>query len=70
MSQAMCISPSTVGRIWQAHGLKPHRVDAFKLFNDPHFTDKLADKLADIVGLYLTPPEHALVFCGDEKSQI
>lgn len=66
MSQAMGISPSTVGRIWQAHGLKPHRVDAFKLSNDPHF----ADTLADIVGLYLTPPEHALVFCCDEKSQI
>ena len=66
MSQAMGISPSTVGRIWQAHGLKPHRVDAFKLFNDPHFPDMLAD----IVGLYLTPPEHVLVFCCDDKSQI
>ena len=66
MAQKMGISPSTVGRIWRAHGLKPHRVDSFKLSNDPNFVDKLQD----IVGLYLSPPEHALVFCCDEKSQI
>ncbi len=60
------VSASTVGRIWRAHGLKPHRVKAFKLSNDPRFTEKLDD----IVGLYLNPPEHALVLSLDEKSQI
>jgi len=49
-----------------AHGLKPHRVETFKISNDPAF----AEKLEDIVGLYLNPPEHALVLCADEKSQI
>ena len=53
-------------RIWRAHGLKPHRVESFKVSNDPQF----AEKLEDIVGLYLNPPEHALVLCVDEKSQI
>ena len=53
-------------RIWHAHGLKPHLVESFKLSNDPRFTEKLED----IVGLYLNPPEHALVLCVDEKSQI
>ncbi len=57
---------STVARIWRAHGLKPHRVESFKLSNDPHFIEKLED----IVGLYLDPPEHALVLCCDEKTQI
>jgi transposase len=60
------ISDSSVGRIWRAHGLKPHRVDSFKISNDPRF----AEKLEDIVGLYLNPPEHALVLSVDEKSQI
>jgi transposase len=60
------VSASTVGRIWRAHGLKPHRVKAFKLSNDPRFTEKLED----IVGLYLNPPEHAVVLSLDEKSQI
>ncbi len=60
------VSASTVGRIWRAHGLKPHRVKTFKLSNDPRF----AEKLDDIVGLYLNPPEHALVLSLDEKSQI
>ncbi len=60
------VSASTVGRIWRAHGLKPHRVKTFKLSNDPRF----AEKLDDIVGLYLNPPEHAVVLCLDEKSQI
>jgi len=60
------ISASAVGRIWRAHGLKPHRVRSFKLSNDPDFISKLED----IVGLYLDPPEHALVLCCDEKTQI
>jgi transposase len=59
-------SASAVARIWRAHGLKPHRVESFKLSNDPLFIDKLED----IVGLYLDPPEHALVLCCDEKTQI
>jgi transposase len=60
------IGASAVGRIWRAHGLKPHRVKSFKLSNDPDFIAKLED----IVGLYLDPPEHALVLCCDEKTQI
>ena len=60
------VSPSSVGRVWAAAGLKPHRVRTFKLSNDKHFEEKLND----IVGLYLNPPEHALVFSCDEKSQI
>ena len=66
MAAAAGVSASTVGRIWRAHGLKPHRVKTFKLSNDPRF----AEKLDDIVGLYLNPPEHALVLSLDEKSQI
>ena len=66
MACAMSISASTVGRIWRVNGLKPHRVDTFKVSNDPNF----ADKLEAIVGLYLNPPEHALVLSVDEKSQI
>jgi transposase len=66
MARAMGISESSVGRIWRAHGLKPHRIESFKVSNDPHF----AQKLEAIVGLYLNPPEHALVLCVDEKSQI
>jgi transposase len=66
MAAAMHISPSTVGRIWREHGLKPHLVRTFKVSNDPHF----AEKLEDIVGLYLSAPEHALVLCCDEKSQV
>ena len=66
MAQATGVSPATVGRIWRKNGLKPHRVRQFKLSNDPRF----AEKLEDIVGLYLHPPEHALVFSVDEKSQI
>ena len=62
----LCTSASAVARIWRAHGLKPHRVESFKLSNDPRFIDKLED----IVGLYLDPPEHALVLCCDEKTQI
>lgn len=59
-------SHSMVQRVWQATGLKPHRIKTFKVSNDPHF----AEKLIDVVGLYLDPPEHALVLCADEKSQI
>jgi transposase len=66
MARAMGISDSSVGRIWRAHGLKPHRIESFKVSNDPHF----AEKLEAIVGLYLNPPEHALVLSIDEKSQI
>src|SRR6266571_4459514 len=60
------LSKSTVGRIWKAFGLKPHQVDTFKLSNDPQFIDKVRD----VVGLYLDPPEKALVLSVDEKSQI
>jgi len=60
------LSPASIQRIWKAHGLKPHRVRTFKLSRDPHFVEKLRD----IVGLYLNPPEHALVLSVDEKSQI
>jgi transposase len=66
MAAAAGISEASVRRIWRAHGLKPHHVRAFKLSRDPEFTEKLKD----IVGLYLNPPEHALVLCADEKSQI
>ena len=53
MAKAQGVSPATVQRIWSAHGLKPHRVTTFKLSNDPRF----GEKLADVVGLYLNPPE-------------
>jgi transposase len=60
------VSDTTVLRIWRANGLKPHVVKGFKVSRDPKF----AEKLQDIVGLYLSPPEHALVLCCDEKSQV
>jgi transposase len=60
------ISATAVARIWRAHGIKPHRIKSFKLSNDPRFVEKLED----IVGLYLDPPEHALVLSCDEKTQI
>jgi transposase len=66
MARAAGISKASVGRIWQRHGLKPHRVETFKLSRDPQFSEKLEA----IVGLYLNPPEHALVLCCDEKSQM
>ena len=66
MSAAMGVSPSTVGRIWSANGLKPHLATTFKLSNDKHFEEKLED----IVGLYLSPPENAIVLSCDEKSSI
>jgi transposase len=66
MAKAAGVSPATVQRIWDAHGLKPHLVDRFKLSTDPEFSEKLTD----VVGLYLNPPEKAIVLCVDEKSQI
>lgn len=66
MAEAVGISEASVRRIWRAHGLKPHLIKTFKVSNDPEF----AEKLEDIVGLYLNPPEHAMVLCLDEKSQI
>jgi transposase len=60
------VSKMAVQRIWKAHGLQPHRVETFKLSRDPRFVEKLRD----VVGLYLNPPEHALVLSVDEKSQI
>jgi transposase len=60
------LSKSTIGRIWKAFGLKPHQIDSFKLSNDPQFIDKVRD----VVGLYIDPPEKAVVLCVDEKSQI
>ncbi|MBC4019383.1 IS630 family transposase [Siccirubricoccus deserti] len=66
MAEAVGISPSSVWRIWRAHGLQPHRVRRFKLSNDPQF----AAKLRDVVGLYVDPPAHAVVLSVDEKSQI
>jgi len=66
MAKAAGISEASVRRIWRAHGLKPHLVRTFKLSRDPEFIEKLED----IVGLYLNPPEHAVVLCADEKSQI
>jgi transposase len=66
MAKAQRVSPAMVHRIWQAHGLKPHRVESFKFSTDPDFVTKLRD----VVGLYLDPPDKALVLCVDEKSQI
>ena len=66
MAQATGLSDSTIGRIWREHGLKPHLIDTFKLSNDPRFVEKLED----VVGLCLNPPEHAVVLSCDEKSQI
>jgi len=66
MAKAQRVSSATVQRIWEAHGLKPHRVRTFKLSTDPHFREKLTD----VVGVYLNPPDKAVVLCVDEKSQI
>src|SRR5271169_303267 len=66
MAKICGISKASVQRIWRANGLKPHLVRTFKLSNDPDFIEKLKD----VVGLYMNPPDHALVFCIDEKSQI
>ena len=66
MARSAGISETSVRRIWRAHGLKPHLLDTFKVSNDPN----LGEKVEDIVGLYVNPPEHAIVLCVDEKSQI
>ena len=65
MAEQAGVSHTTVQRIWHAHELKPHLVHTFKLSNDKYFVEKLRD----VIGLYLNPPEHALVFCVDKKSQ-
>ena len=66
MARSTGYAPSTIHRIWRAFGLQPHRSKSFKLSSDPFFVEKVRD----IVGLYLNPPERALVLCVDEKSQI
>src|SRR5437016_8633893 len=66
MAVAQEISKSSVSRIWRSHNLKPHRTETFKLSRDPRFLEKLTD----VVGLYLNPPDQAIVLCVDEKSQI
>src|SRR6516164_9568743 len=66
LAKALGTNPALVNRVWRANGLKPHLCHTFKVSNDPRF----AEKLLDVVGLYLDPPERALVLCVDEKSQI
>jgi hypothetical protein len=66
MAKRSGLSRSTVSRIWKAFRLKPHVADTFKLSSDPLFVEKVYD----VVGLYLNPPEHAVVLCADEKSQV
>jgi transposase/DNA-binding CsgD family transcriptional regulator len=66
MAKSQQVSKSTVSNIWRSHNLKPHRVKSFKLSRDPRFLEKLTD----VVGLYLNPPQQAIVLCVDEKSQI
>ncbi len=66
MAKKVGVSKDTVQRVWSARGLKPHLVQTFKLSNDPRFEEKLID----VVGLYLNPPEHAVVLCMDEKSSV
>lgn len=66
MAEKQGVSKATISRIWQSHNIQPHRTKSFKLSRDPRFLEKLID----VVGLYLNPPEKALVLCLDEKSQI
>lgn len=66
MAARQGVSKSTINNIWRSHNLKPHRVKPFKLSRDAKFLEKLTD----VVGLYLNPPQQAIVLCGDEKSQI
>ncbi|MDH6293266.1 hypothetical protein M2275_008211 [Rhodococcus opacus] len=66
MAEVVGVSKDTVQRVWFARGLKPHRVETFKLSNDP----RVEDKLVDVVGLDLNPPERAIVLCADEKSSV
>jgi transposase len=66
MAEKLNVSAASISRHWRANGLKPHLVQTFKISRDPNFVEKLED----IVGLYISPPEHALVLCCDEKSQV
>ena len=66
MAAVQGISKSSVSRIWRSHNIKPHRTETFKLSRDPRFLEKLTD----VIGLYLNPPDQAIVLCVDEKSQI
>ena len=66
MAEAVGVSKDTVQRVWSARGLKPHRVETYKLSNDPRFDEKLVD----VVGLHMNPPEKAIVLCADEKSSV
>lgn len=66
LAEAQGISKSTINNIWQSHNIKPHRTKTFKLSRDPKFLEKMTD----VIGLYLNPPDHAIVLCVDEKSQI
>src|ERR1700682_234611 len=66
MAAALGLSKSTVQRVWAQMRLKPHRLDGYLASNDPHFEQKAAD----IIGLYMNPPQHAAVFCVDEKTAI
>jgi len=66
MAKELGVSAASVSRHWRANGLKPHLVRGFKVSRDPEFIAKLEE----VVGLYMAPPEHALVFCCDEKSQV
>jgi transposase/transcriptional regulator with XRE-family HTH domain len=66
MAEAQGVSKSTISNLWRSHNLKPHRVKSFKLSRDPKFLEKMTD----VIGLYLNPPQQAIVLCVDEKSQI
>jgi len=66
LAEAQGISKSTINNIWQSHNIKPHRTKTFKLSRDPRFLEKMTD----VIGLYLNPPDDAIVLCVDEKSQI
>jgi transposase len=66
MAKAVGLSPTAIGRVWRAFGLKPHLSETFKLSTDPYFVEKVRD----VVGLYMNPPENAIVLSVDEKSQV
>jgi transposase len=66
MAKEVGVDPSTISRIWRGHGIQPHRIETFKLSSDPQFVEKLHD----VVGLYVDPPQRAVVFAFDEKSQV
>ncbi len=65
LASQLKVSRTLVHRVWQRHDVQPHRVEKFKLSNDPHFEEKVRD----VVGLYLNPPERALVLCVDERAR-